>query len=582
MLSAPGTELPRFGRRFLTGEDTMTRIGDGAIGGKAAGLDLVRRNVLTALPADAYPQFAVDVPRLVVLATDVFDTFITQNDLLSLPVDDLRDDRIAHAFQQAQFPVPWLGDLRSLVEHVRQPLAVRSSSLLEDALDHPFAGVYATKMIPNNQQEADRRFLLLVQAVKFVWASTFFRDARAYLRTIGKEVGQEKMAVIVQEVVGLRHGERFYPEIAGVARSWNAYPTGRAEATDGVVTLALGLGRQIVDGGLAWSYAPTWPAAPPPFASPEDRSRNSQVRFWAVHMGVPPLPDPIHESEYLVEADLATAEDDGVLTHLVSTLDASSGRLRPGPGVAGPRVLDFAPILQYDALPLNDLVQDLLKQGADAAGGPVEFEFAATDLDATPARFGFLQMRPLRVLEEQVTVDESEMKGPGTLLSSHRVLGNGERHDITDIVYLRPEMFQARFTPHIASELEHFNRRLVEAQRPYMLIGFGRWGSSDPWLGVPVVWPQIGGARVIVEATLPDMEPDFSQGSHFFHNLMSFRVLYLSVWHRAEDRIDWERLDVLPAQFESKFIRHVRLSRPLDVRIDGRDGRGVVILDGES
>jgi hypothetical protein len=572
-------ELPSFGRRFLAGEETMTSIGSGEIGGKATGLDLVRRKVLADLPSCCQDSFTIDVPRLVVLTTEVFDAFVTQNKLLDLPWDDLRDDRIAHTFLQADLPAQWLGDLRSLVEYVHQPLAVRSSSLLEDALDHPFAGVYGTKMIPNNQQDPNRRFKLLVQAVKFVYASTFFREARAYQRSVGVKVGEEKMAVIVQEIVGVRHDDRYYPHLSGVARSWNAYPTGRSCPEEGVVNLALGLGKQIVDGGLSWIYSPAWPDSPPPDAGPADRLRNSQTRFWAVNMGQPPLPDPIREAEYLVDADLGVAEHDGVLDHLVSTFDPGSDRLRPGLTGGGPRLLDFAPILQYDVLPLNALVRELLARGEAAADGPVEIEFAVTLAPSGGrARFGFLQMRPMRVVEEAVSITDDDLADPRALLVATRVLGNGQRDDIADIVYLRPEVFEARHTPAIAGELEAFDRRLAEAGRPYLLIGFGRWGSSDPWLGVPVSWSQIGAARVIVEATLPGMEPELSQGSHFFHNLISFRVLYLSIWHRAGQRIAWERLDALPAQHETDFVRHVRLVRPLDVRVDGRHGRGVVIL----
>jgi hypothetical protein len=577
-MTAGDAELPRFGRRFLAGEETMTRIGRGALGGKAAGLVMVRREVLAGLPASFAESFTIDVPRLVVLTTDVFDAFLEQNDLRALPLEQMRDDRIAHAFQQAELPARWLGDLRSLVEHVHQPLAVRSSSLLEDALDHPFAGIYGTKMIPNNQQDPDRRFRLLAQAIKYVFASTFFRDARAYRRAIGVGEDAEKMAVIVQEVVGEPHGERYYPHFSGVARSWNSYPSGRARPEDGVVNLALGLGRQIVDGGLSWIYSPAWPSAPPPYASVADRARNTQHRFWAVNMGAPPLPDPIRETEFLVNPDLSAAEADGVLAHLVSTLDPRSDRLRPGTGLAGPRVLDFAPILEFGALPLNELVRELLGRGEAVAGGPVEIEFAVAEPPGQPARFGFLQLRPMRVSEEDVTVTDDDLAAPGLLLAASRVLGNGRRDDLRDVVYLKPQTFETRYTPLIAAELEAFDRRLADEGRPYLLIGFGRWGTSDPWLGVPVAWPQISGARAIVETTLPDLEPEFSQGSHFFHNLISFRVLYLSRWHREGEAIAWEKLDAQPAQHETQWVRHVRFARPLEVRVDGRHGRGVVIL----
>jgi len=577
-------ELPPFGRQFLEGQETLTRLGTGALGGKASGLVQVRREVIASAAAADGPfrDFAVDVPRLVVLTTEIFDTFVEHNDLRSLPVDEMRDDRIAHAFQQAELPPRWLGDLRSLVQHVHQPLAVRSSSLLEDALKHPFAGVYGTKMIPNNQQSPDERFRLLVQAIKFVLATTFFRAARDYQRASGHAPEDEKMAVIVQEIVGQRHGDRFYPHVSGVARSWNAYPAGRARPEDGVVSLALGLGKQVVDGEAAWTYSPAWPRIGPPAAGPADLLQIGQNRFWAVGMGRPPLPDPIRETEYLVHPDLTTAEQDGVLTHLVSTFDGASNRLRPGPVGPGPRLLDFAPILQYDAMPLNDLVKRLLAAGEEAADGPVEIEFALTvEPEGRPPRFGFLQMRPMRVATEQVEVTEDALSGPDVLVASTSVLGNGRRTDIADVVYVRPQTFESRLTPRIAAELTTFNRDLLNAGRPYVLIGFGRWGSSDPWLGVPVEWGQISGARVIVEATLEGMEPELSQGSHFFHNLIGFEVLYLALRHRGPHAVAWDRLDGVPAERETELVRHVRLPRPLDVRVDGRNRRGVVIHHGE-
>ena len=577
-MAAEASHLPEFGREFLGADQTFTRIGRGDYGGKAAGLDLVREKVLARISPDEFPDFEIAVPTLTVLTTELFDSFMERNGIDPSALTDDPDDRIALAFQKAELPAEFVGDLRSLITSVHTPLAVRSSSLLEDALSHPFAGVYETKMIPNNQAGTDARFHGLIQAVKFVYASTFFNSARSYISSVGQDVASEKMAVIIQEVVGTRSDERFYPTISGVARSYNYYPTGRAQPADGVVNLALGLGRQIVDGGLSWTYCPKYPKAPPPYGGVGDLMKNSQTEFWAVNMGHPPPPDPIRETEYLSRADLAAAEYDGRLDRLVSTYDGGSDRMRPGIQGEGPRVLDFAPILSYDALPLNDLVLRLLDLTKEALDEDVEIEFAVEmdPLGRSKPRFGFLQARPMLVSREQTTVTEEELSDPRAVVASSHVLGNGTREDIADIVYLRPEAFEAKHTPAIAAELEKINRALVGEGRPYVLIGFGRWGSSDPWLGVPVDWGQISGVGVLVEATLPQMTPDLSQGSHFFHNMIGFGVFYLSVRHTDSHAIRWDWMDELPAVNESELVRHVRLPGPLCIRVDGKAGRGVI------
>jgi hypothetical protein len=570
--------IPAFDRHFLSGTETFTRIGDGEIGGKAAGLELIRERILPRLEPAAHLGISVVVPTLTILTTRVFDAFLEHNGLREIAHSDLTDDRIAHAFQGASMPAEFVGDLRALTLEVRQPLAVRSSSLLEDALDHPFAGVYGTKMIPNNASDVDTRFRRLVQAVKFVYASTFFREARDYIRSVGQAHDAEKMAVVIQEVLGQRMGARFYPTVSAVARSYNYYPTGNARPHDGVVDLALGLGKQIVDGGRSWCYAPPYPKAPPPYNDIGDLLKSTQTEFWAVNMGPPPLYDPVRETEYLSRSGLRDAENDGVLRFLVSTYDPRSDRLRTGLMRGGARALTFAPLLSGSKVPLNDAIKQLLEVAEDAVGAPVEMELAL-NLDharGVPARLGVVQVRPMKVSVESVGVASEELDAPGVVLSSTQVLGNGTLSDICDVVYVRPDTFDARHTRRMAMDIERINRRLTGEGRPYLLIGFGRWGSSDPWLGVPVNWSQISGARVIVEATLPRINPDLSQGSHFFHNLISFQVLYMSVAHRCQPSIDWQWLDDIPALEETDHVRHVRLTDPLEIRVDGSGGRGVV------
>jgi len=571
-------ELPRFDRNFLGSAAKFTRIGKGALGGKAEGLVFIDDFLAKGLDPAAFPEFEVVVPTLTVIATDSFDAFMRENGLYEVALSGQPDHTIAHAFQRAPLPVELAGDLRALVQQVHAPLAVRSSSLLEDALYRPFAGVYSTKMTPNNQFDADTRFRKLVEAVKFVYASTFFRSARDYIRAAGRESTDEKMAVIVQEVVGGRHGDRFYPDVSGVARSFNFYPTGHARPEDGVVNLALGLGKTVVDGGKSWTYSPAHPDASPPYNSIGDLLEQTQTELWAVNMGPPPDYDPIVETEYLVHVSLTDAESDGTLRHVASTYDVNSDRLVTGTGPAGPRLLNFAPLLIVEEWPINLLIRRLLEISEEALGEKVEIEFAMTlpPRRDGQVRFGFLQVRPMAVSGEMVEIAPSEMEEEGVLVASDRVMGNGAEDTIRDIVYVKPETFDPMRTRVIAAELQEINRPLLEAGRPYLLIGFGRWGSSDSSLGIPVEWGQISGARTIVEATLPNMAVDPSQGSHFFHNISSFKVSYFSVAHEGARGINWSWLAARPAAAESGYIRHLRLDAPLCVKVDGRTGRGLI------
>ena len=570
-------EIPRFTRGAWEAGEIVTRIGGGRVGGKARGLWQMKTSLLGDIDPLEFPGLRVTVPRMVVLGTDVFDAFMDLNGLRELSLSGVSDARISHAFLKATLPPELLGDLRDFISQVESPLAVRSSSLLEDALAHPFAGVYATKMIPNNQSGTNQRFRALDHAIRFVFAATYFKAAGDYFAGTGHDHGQEKMAVIIQEVVGDRHDDRFYPRMSGVARSFNYYPSGAAKPTDGVVNLALGLGRQIVDGGLSWGYSPAYPAAPPPFNDLGDRLRSTQTEFWAVNMGPLPLPDPMRETEYLVREDLATAEGDGELDHLVSTYDPGSDRLRMGCVGGGPRVLDFAPVLVAETLPLNGLMRRLFPLAERTAGCPVELEFAL-DLDHTVAgghRLCLLQMRPMAVPDGDTRVAPVDLTAPGVVVAADRALGNGVRDDVADVVYLKPEAFAAADTPAIALEVEGFNRDLLAAGLPYLLVGFGRWGSSDPWLGVPVDWGQISGARIIVETSIRGMNPDPSQGAHFFHNLIGLGVFYLTA-STSGGAVDWAWLDAQSAVGETAHVRHVRLSAPLDARVDGLAGLGVI------
>jgi hypothetical protein len=572
-------EIPPFSRDWQPAGG-ISRIGTGQIGGKARGL-LVLSDVLSRIDPGAFVDIDINVPTFTVLATDVFDAFMDRNRLHEIAQSEESDERIAHAFQKATLPTEVLGDFRALTELIRWPLAIRSSSRLEDALFRPFAGVYETKMTPNNQPDANTRFQKLTEGIKFVYASTFFSAARDYLRTLPGTDNSEKMAVIIQDMVGARHQDRFYPALSGVARSFNFYPSGGAPREDGVVDLALGLGKIIVDEGMSYPYVPSRPKSPPPFASVRDLLQTSQTEFWAVNMGKPPAFDPIRETEYLVRANLADAEYDGTLRYLASTYDPASDRVYPGVGRDGARVLNFAPLLVLEEIPLNPAVSKVMEAGRADMGWDVEVEFAMTipglRQPGKPS-LGFVQVRPMVTSDEVIEIAPAELSAANLLLASNRVMGNGKVENIQDIVYTKPKEFDLAKTRSVADQLARVNSGLQAAGRPYLLIGFGRWGSSDPWLGIPVKWGQVSGARAVVEATLPERVIEASQGSHFFHNITSFGVSYFHVGRSEGSGIQWDWLESREAEYETELVRHIRLDRALIVKVDGRTGRGGIWL----
>lgn len=567
-----------FDRHFFTGKEKFTAIGRSSLGGKAHGLALMKDILESNLAPSYRPEIDITIPTLTVITTEFFDLFMKQNNLYDVALSGVRDDLIAADFQKADLPAQLVGDLRALITQVHTPLAVRSSSMLEDAMFEPFASVYTTKMIPNNQQDTDTRFRKLVEAVKFVYASTFFMDAKNYIQATKHKTTDEKMAVIIQEVVGVRHGQRFYPHISGVARSYNFYPLGHAKPAEGVIDLALGLGKTIVDDGVAWSYSPAYPQANPPYNTLSELLTQSQNEFWAINMGPPPEFNPIQETEYMAKFSLEDAEKDGILCFIASTYRAQDDKIVYGIAEKGPRIIDFAPVLKFDLFPLNKMLKALLKLCEDTLERMVEVEFALTldERRGTPARFGFLQVRPMVVSEGRVDLSLNELSGKNVLVASESALGNGAPDNIRNIVYVKPEKFSVHHSQAVASELEILNHRLVSSGNPYLLIGFGRWGTSDPLAGIPVNFGQICGAKVIVESALPEMSSMLSQGSHFFHNITSFKVLYfsLSLWDKY--KIDWDWLKKQEAVQETEFVRHVRLPSPLKIKVDGTTSRGVI------
>jgi len=573
-------ELKTFDRINFAFDKCSYFIGKGSLGGKAQGLVSINKMLTTQFDSNDFAQFDVLVPRFTVIKTDIFELFMNQNNLFEIAYSDKTDDRIAHAFQLAKLPFEILGDLKTISNNTRMPLAIRSSSMLEDALYEPFAGIYATKMTPNNQHDSDVRFNKLIEAIKFVYASTYFKVAKDYMKATKHSIEEEKMAVIIQEVVGKRKSERYYPELSGVARSYNFYPMGRAKHEDGVVNFALGLGKTIVDGGISWTYSPAYPKLQPPYGSTNELLKNSQLEFWSVNMGKPPSYDPSKETEYMLQNDLLVAEKDETLKRVASTVDKYSGRLTIGVGADGARVLTFAPLLQFKDVPINKLIKKLLIISEEFLDAPVEIEFAVTFAEKNDVNkkhlFGFLQVRPMVVSNEEVAIERGELDDPAVLVASEKVLGNGVIDYIEDIIFVNPETFESKETSKIAKELTALNVKLTQSNTPYLLIGFGRWGSSDPWLGIPVDWSNISGAKVIVEATLENMNVDLSQGSHFFHNLTSFNVSYFSVPFTSKYKIDWKWLLNCKHEEKSDLVSHIKLESPLIIKVDGKNGCGVI------
>jgi hypothetical protein len=571
-------ELLPFNRsKFLNAEHKLTYIGTGAIGGKAHGLANINHIILNDLNKGQFPGIEAGIPAMTIIRTDVFDAFIKRNKLAGIAYSDEPDDRIAHAFQKADLPFEILGDLRALISQVTTPLAVRSSSMLEDAMHEPFAGIYGTKMTPNNQPDINARFNKLVEAIKYVYATTFFKSAKDYMSATPHKTEDEKMAIIIQEVIGKKFKNRFYPELSGVGRSHNYYAFGHADPKDGIVNLALGLGKTIVDGGNSWSYTPAYPKADPPFNSINDMLNNTQRTFWSVNMGKTSAYDPVKETEYMLEENIVTAEEDESLRYVASTLDSQSGRIVMGVSKNGPRLLNFSPILRLGEIPLNSLLIKLMDVCEENEGAPVEIEFAMTFSDKGPHKFGFLQVRPMAVSNDIVDLSDHDLMGDHVLATSEKVLGNGTNNTIQDIVYIKQEEFDVMKTYQMVDDLEKINKTLVNENRPYLLIGFGRWGTSDASAGIPVNWGQISGAKAIIEAALANVNFELSQGSHFFHNVTGFGVYYFSIPFEKTHTIDWSWLNTMPAGNETRMVRHIRLKEPIQIKVDGRTGKGTII-----
>ncbi len=562
-------------------ETSFARIGGGSLGGKARGLGFVNTLINNY---DVRRQFAgiqIAVPPAVVLGTDLFDRFLDENNLRKFALECTDDAEITRRFiESGIFPEDLLGDLASFLHLIREPLAVRSSSMLEDTQYHPFAGVYETYMIPNDHPDPFVRLGQLVTTIKRVYASTFYQCAKDYFKVTDYKLEEEKMSVIVQKMAGVQHGTRFYPDFSGVAKSYNYYPVPPQRALDGIVSVALGLGKTIVDGGITVRFCPKYPNHILQFYSPREALNTSQTQFFALDLSAAPA-QPAETSDVQVKAfGIDVAEEDGSLQHVASTYSAENDALYEGTSRSGPRIVTFAPILKNKIFPLPHILELLLDMGSWGMGAPVEMEFAVTmSRKSNQLRdFALLQLRPLGMSKDSDPLIFEEVAEDSLICRSTQVLGHGVSNDIHDIVVVDMDRFNRARSKDAAHEVSQFNEKLVDEKRPYLLIGVGRWGSLDPWLGIPVKWDQISGAKVIVEAGFKDMEVDPSQGSHFFHNITSFRISYFTVNSMTQDGfIDWEWLRTNPAVEEKQFVRHIRLAKPVVAKVDGHRNKGVIL-----
>ncbi len=551
-------------------------IGDGIMGGKALGLAFISRYLRETAGQGWSDRLKVFVPRTYVITTSGFDEFVEAHGLRRFRAGG-DDAEIAAAFRGAPLPAWLVETLRRLLDQVRFPLSVRSSSIMEDARFRPFAGLYSTYMIPNNHPDPEVRLAQLLDAVRLVYASAYFRGPRAFARTVQQE-GKDGMGVLIQELVGRVRDDYFYPALSGVAMSRNYYPVPPMKPEEGVVQLALGFGKTVVEGGRCLRFSPHHPQALPQFSTVEETLANSQRRFYALKMSGG-AEEIRMADDNLVSRPLDEAADEAPLVHLTSGYLAEEGRIRDGQG-GGVRLLTFANLLKYDRTLATWLVE-LLALGRRGMGGEVEIEFAAElDRDGKLEALYFLQIRPLAGGSELFEVEISPAETAEAFCSSSEALGHGVTRGISDIVYTRPESFDVAHSLEIAREIGRLNLRLQEEERPYLLVGYGRWGSLDHWLGVPVTWADISGVRAMIELRGPRFAADSSQGTHFFHNITSLGIPYLTV-NEERDRFDWDWLERQPALAETEFLRHVRLEKPLVVKVDGRESRGVIYQDKE-
>ncbi|MDB9822927.1 phosphoenolpyruvate synthase/pyruvate phosphate dikinase [Deltaproteobacteria bacterium] len=559
----------------------FVKIGQGSLGGKARSLAFMSA-LLQEHPAiyETYPEINIEIPKTLVISTDGFDSFISQNKLEHYATGSFTDKEVLNAFLNTEIPDWLVKELETYIAHINYPLSIRSSSLLEDAQFQPYAGLYATYMIPNNHPERSIRLRHLITAIKLVYASTFHEAPKAFARNTQKQPQAEAMAVIIQQLTGEAHGDYFYPAISGVAQSHNFYPVSPMRPEEGIAQVALGLGKTVVEGERSLRFSPKYPSHMPQFSTVEDILANAQRYFYALKIKGYPTDLQFHKNSNLVKKEIDEAENDFPIQTLASTYVPEEHRIRDNGYMPGTKVITFAQVLKYNLFPLPGLLNDLLLLGRRGMGCPVEMEFS---VNLTPDKnrkndFFFLQMRPmvadLERFEVQITPDEYQK----AFCRSTQALGNGKNESIADIVYVKPNDFRPDATVQIADEIGRINAGLFKDGRPYLLIGPGRWGSADRWLGIPVQWHNISGVGAIIELRNDKLKADSSQGSHFFQNITSLGIQYITLTEGSEEGyFDWQWIESLPHLQETPFLKHIRFKKPLLLKIDGRTSRCVII-----
>jgi CheY-like chemotaxis protein len=556
------------------------KIGKGSLGGKARGLAFMSTRLKNSPQfMEKFKDVNIAVPKTLVISTEGFDSFISENNLEDVATGDFKDEKIIRLFTAAHVP-EWLRqNLEQYSAYADYPLAVRSSSLLEDAQFQPFAGIYKTYMIPNNHPDLLERVNQLILAIKLVYASTYSENARAYVKNTFHRTEDEKMGIIIQQLTGKIYGDYFYPAISGVAQSYNYYPISYMKPEEGLAHVALGLGKIVVEGGVALRFSPKYPQFLPQFSTVDDILQNSQRFFYALKMAGFPNDLASSEEATLEKRDIDESISDAPVRHLCSTYSAQDHRIRDGIQPSGYPVCTFANVLKYQSLPLAEILGEMLTIGRQGMGCPVEIEFAVNmpfDADEKPS-FELLQIRPMAVNQYNLEVEIGDEDVSKAFCYSTMALGNGQFQEIEDIIFVNPDTFDAARTMEIASEIGNINKEMILRERKYLLIGPGRWGSADRWLGIPVRWTDISGVGAIVETTIEGLKADPSQGSHFFHNITSSGISYLNTSEGGKDFIDWKWLRSQPAKNETRYLKHVILKKPLTIKIDGKKSEAVII-----
>ena len=558
----------------------FARIGDGSLGGKGRGLAFLD-NVIKRHPEfHQYPGVTVQIPKTVVLCTDIFDQFMEENNLYPIALSDVDNDIILDAFIKAKLPETLISDFITFIEATKKPIAIRSSSLLEDSHYQPFAGIYSTYMIPY-QENSEKMIELLSSAIKGVYASVFYRDSKAYMTATSNVIDQEKMAVILQEVVGKEYGERFYPNFSGVLRSLNYYPVGDETSEEGIASLALGLGKYIVDGGQTLRVCPYHPDQVMQTSEMELALSDTQTQFYALDLQHLNNDFKVDDGFNILKLKVKEAHADGALTWIASTFDPYDQVIRPGVYDEGRKVITFDGVLQQNVFPLPDIMKMAMKYGSEEMKRPVEIEFACNVNEDKTGNFYLLQIRPIVDSKQNLEVNIADIPDEECLLRSHNSLGHGIYDDVTDVVYVKyDEDFSAMNNYYVADDIERLNRKFLSEDKNYILVGPGRWGSSDHYLGVPVKWPHISAARLIVEVALKNYRVDPSQGTHFFQNLTSLGVGYFTIDTNVEKggMLDKQLLDSMPAVFETDYVRCVHFDKPLRILMDGMKQEGIVLI----